>query len=74
MARPRVLEVAGDVYVVTIGRGALSTNVYLIRSGSCWTLVDAGWFGSEKTIWAAAESHIRDGSSASINGADTPAS
>ena len=56
MAKPRVSEVVRDVYIVTIGRGALSTNVYLIRSGSSWTLVDAGWFGCEKKIRAAAES------------------
>ena len=53
MAKPAVSEVAGDVHVVTIGRGALSTNVYLIRSESSGTLVDGGWFGSEKTIRAA---------------------
>ena len=56
MAKPRVLKVVRDVYAVTIGRGALSTNVYLIRSGSSWTLVDAGWLGSDKKIRAAAES------------------
>lgn len=56
MAKPRVSEAARDVYALTIGRGALSTNVYLIRSGSSWILVDAGWFGSEKKIRAAAES------------------
>ena len=56
MAKPRVSEVVRDVYIVTIGRGALSTNVYQIRSGSSWTLVDAGWFGCEKKIRAAAES------------------
>jgi glyoxylase-like metal-dependent hydrolase (beta-lactamase superfamily II) len=56
MARPRVSEVVRDVYIVTIGRGALSTNVYLIGTGSSWTLVDAGWFGSEKKIKAAADS------------------
>jgi glyoxylase-like metal-dependent hydrolase (beta-lactamase superfamily II) len=56
MAKPRVSEAARNVYALTIGRGALSTNVYLIRSGSSWTLVDAGWFGSEKKIRAAAES------------------
>jgi glyoxylase-like metal-dependent hydrolase (beta-lactamase superfamily II) len=55
MAKPTVSEVVRDVYALTIGRGALSTNVYLIRSGSSWTLVDAGWFGSEKKIRAAAE-------------------
>ena len=56
MAKPRVSEAARDVYALTIGRGALSTNVYMIRSGSSWILVDAGWFGSEKKIRAAAES------------------
>jgi glyoxylase-like metal-dependent hydrolase (beta-lactamase superfamily II) len=57
MAKPRVSEVVSDVYVVRIGRGALSTNVYLIGSrSSFWTLVDAGWVGSEKKITAAAES------------------
>jgi hypothetical protein len=56
MAKPRVLKVVRDVYAVTIGRGALSTNVYMIRSGSSWTLVDAGWLGSDKKIRAAAES------------------
>jgi hypothetical protein len=53
MADPRVSEVVSDVYVVSIGRGAFSTNVYLIRSGSTWTLVDAGWSGSEKKLAAA---------------------
>jgi hypothetical protein len=56
MANPRVSEFVSDVYVVVTGRGALSTNVYLIRSGSSWSLVDTGWPGSEKTIRAAAES------------------
>jgi glyoxylase-like metal-dependent hydrolase (beta-lactamase superfamily II) len=56
MARPTVLEVAHDVYAVGIGRGAISTNVYLIRSGSSWTLVDSGWPGSGRKIRAAAES------------------
>lgn len=56
MAKPRVSEVVSDVYLVSIGRGAFSTNVYLIRSESSWTLVDAGWYGSEKKILATAES------------------
>ena len=57
MAKPRVSEFVSDVYGLVIGRGPLSTNVYLIRSGSSWTLVDAGWPGSEeKMIVAAAES------------------
>jgi glyoxylase-like metal-dependent hydrolase (beta-lactamase superfamily II) len=49
--------VASDVHAVVLGRGAFSSNVYLIRSGSSWTLVDAGWSGNdEKTIAAVAES------------------
>ena len=49
--------VASDVHAVVLGRAAFSSNVYLIRSGSSWTLVDAGWSGNdEKTIVAAAES------------------
>jgi glyoxylase-like metal-dependent hydrolase (beta-lactamase superfamily II) len=61
MPKPRVSEVVRDLYAVTIGRGAVSTNVYLIRSGSSWTLVDAGWFGSEKKITAAAASVFGSG-------------
>jgi hypothetical protein len=55
MAKTKISEVVRDVYLVTIGRGALSTNAYLIRSGSSWTLVDAGWFASAQEIKAAAE-------------------
>ena len=56
MAKPRVSEVVSDVYAVVTGRGALSSNVYLIRSESSWTLLDAGWSNSEEEIIAAAES------------------
>ena len=55
MAIPRVSKILSDVYVVAAGRGALSSNVYLIRSDASWTLVDAGWSGSEERIVAAAE-------------------
>jgi glyoxylase-like metal-dependent hydrolase (beta-lactamase superfamily II) len=56
MAKPRVTICASDVYAVVIGRRTVSTNVYLIGSKSSWTLVDAGWPGSEGKIVAAAES------------------
>src|SRR5512132_616026 len=56
MRKPRVSEIASNVYVVKMGRGLLSSNVYLVRSGSSWALVDAGWSGSEQKIQAAAES------------------
>ena len=62
MAKPRVSEVASGVYAVVMGRGALSSNVYLIRFGPSWTLVDAGWSGNdERTIAAAAESVFGSG-------------
>jgi len=51
MGNLKVSEVASGV-----ARGAVSTNVYLVRSGLSWALVDAGWSGSEQTIQAAAES------------------
>ena len=56
MGNLKVSELATGVYAVTLGRGAVSTNVYLVRSGLSWSLVDAGWSGSEQTIKAAAES------------------
>jgi hypothetical protein len=31
-------------------KGAASSNVYLVRSGSTWTLIDAGWTSSAKAI------------------------
>ena len=55
MGQPKVSEVASGVYAVRLGRGAVAANVYLVRCGPSWTLIDAGWFGSEKPITAAAE-------------------
>lgn len=48
-------QIAPDVYLVTLGKGAASSNVYLMRSGSTWTLIDAGWTSSAKAIRTAAE-------------------
>jgi glyoxylase-like metal-dependent hydrolase (beta-lactamase superfamily II) len=52
----RASEIASNVYVLKMGRGPLSSNVYLVRSESSWALVDAGWSGSEQKIQAAADS------------------
>jgi deazaflavin-dependent oxidoreductase (nitroreductase family) len=49
-------EAAPGVHVLTLGRGALASNVCLVRSGQAWVLVDAGWPGSAATIRGAAES------------------
>lgn len=43
-------EVAADVYCLPLGRGWRAVNAYLIRTGSGWTLVDAGWKGDARAI------------------------
>jgi deazaflavin-dependent oxidoreductase (nitroreductase family) len=52
---PTPQQVAPGVYLVTLGRGAAASNVYLVRSGSTWTLIDAGWPSSAAAIRTAAE-------------------
>ena len=53
---PTAKQVAPGVWLVTLGRGAAASNVYLVGSGSAWTLVDAGWASSAQTIKTAAGS------------------
>jgi len=55
-------EVAPDVYCLG-PRGRTQTNVYFMRAGSSWTLIDAGWPKDSPSITQAAES---------LFGADTP--
>lgn len=58
-------EIARDVYCLG-PRGRSQTDVYFVRSGSSWTLIDAGWARDGPSIKQAAES---------VFGADTrPAS
>ena len=52
---PTPQEVASGVYLVALGRGAATSNVYLVGSGEMWTLVDAGWASSAEAIRRAAE-------------------
>jgi glyoxylase-like metal-dependent hydrolase (beta-lactamase superfamily II) len=52
---PAPQEIAPDVYLVALGRGAAASNVYLVRWGSSWALVDAGWSSSAAVIRTAAE-------------------
>jgi glyoxylase-like metal-dependent hydrolase (beta-lactamase superfamily II) len=49
------LEIAPDVFCVGL-RGLTQTNVYFVRAGSSWALVDAGWAGDAARIEAAARS------------------
>ncbi len=37
------MRIADDVWAVILGRGPLSTNVYLVRWAASWVLVDTGW-------------------------------
>jgi hypothetical protein len=75
MARPTVSEVAHDVYAVGIGRGALSTSIYLIRLGSSWTLVDSGWPGRQREEDpGGSRDDIRAWNPAGVDGVDPPAS
>jgi glyoxylase-like metal-dependent hydrolase (beta-lactamase superfamily II) len=48
--------VAADVYAVALGPGVLASNVYLVRSGESWVLIDAGWSGDGEVIRRAGES------------------
>ena len=56
-------EIAPDVHCLG-PHGRTQTNVYFVRSGSSWVLIDAGWAKDGSWIKRAAES---------VFGADTPA-
>ena len=54
-------EIAPDVFCLGPS-GRTQTNVYLVRSGSSWTLIDAGWPTDASRIEEAAESLFGAGS------------
>jgi glyoxylase-like metal-dependent hydrolase (beta-lactamase superfamily II) len=60
MTRPRrksgsaAWEIAPDVYCLG-PKGRTQTDVYFVRSGSSWTLIDAGWAKDAPAIKRAAE-------------------
>jgi glyoxylase-like metal-dependent hydrolase (beta-lactamase superfamily II) len=54
-------EVADGVYCLGVGRGITASNVYFVRSGTSWTLIDAAWPGRGKLIRTAAESLFGNG-------------
>jgi glyoxylase-like metal-dependent hydrolase (beta-lactamase superfamily II) len=55
-AGPCPEEIAAGVYQVETGRGFTRANVYLVRSGPGWVLIDTAWPGRGQLIKAAAES------------------
>ena len=55
-AGPRPEEIAPGVYRVATGRGLTEANVYLVRSGPGWVLIDTAWPHRGQLIKAAAES------------------
>jgi glyoxylase-like metal-dependent hydrolase (beta-lactamase superfamily II) len=50
------LEIAPGVHLLAVGRGLLRANVYFVRSGPSWTLVDAASANCGRLIREAAES------------------
>ncbi len=59
-ARALATEIAPDVHLLGPW-GRTQTNVYLVRDGSSWILVDAGWEGDGPRIQAAARSLLGPG-------------
>jgi glyoxylase-like metal-dependent hydrolase (beta-lactamase superfamily II) len=55
-------ETASGVYCLTVGKGLMRANVYFVRSGPSWTLVDTGAPDSAPAIQKAAESLFGAGS------------
>jgi glyoxylase-like metal-dependent hydrolase (beta-lactamase superfamily II) len=53
--QPRPQEVASGVYRLETGRGLTESNVYFVRSGPSWVLVDAAWPGRGPAIQEAGD-------------------
>jgi glyoxylase-like metal-dependent hydrolase (beta-lactamase superfamily II) len=49
-------EVAHGVYCLEVGKGITRSNVYFVRSGSSWTLIDTGSAHCDRAIQEAAAS------------------
>ncbi|GAB3309717.1 hypothetical protein GCM10027451_19760 [Geodermatophilus aquaeductus] len=56
MRVPVAREIAPGVHLLRMGRGALASNAYLVRSEPGWVLIDCAWAGSATAIRSAAES------------------
>ncbi len=49
-------EIASNVYCMEVGSGIMRSNVYFVRSGSSWVLIDTGSAKCDREIQQAAES------------------
>ena len=48
-------QIGEDVWALVLGRRPLDTNVYLVRSGTGWVLIDTGWPRNGPAVQGAAE-------------------
>src|SRR5512142_227280 len=53
---PQPKEIAAGVYCLEVGTGIVRSNVYFVRSGPSWVLIDTGSAKCEREILEAAES------------------
>ena len=53
---PQPKEIASGVYYLEVGTGIMRSNVYFVRSGSSWVLIDTGSAKCDQEIQKAAES------------------
>jgi len=49
-------EIASGVYCLEVGKGIVRSNVYFVRSGTSWVLIDSGSAKCDREIQGAAES------------------
>ena len=49
-------QIASGVYCIEVGKGIMRSNVYFVRSGSSWVLIDTGSAKCDREIQKAAES------------------
>ena len=58
-------EIASGVMLMTAGSGPMASNLYLVRSGQAWAMVDCGWGGSAEHVRQAVEEVVGPGHSPS---------
>lgn len=63
LTEPR--EIASGMLMMTAGSGPLAVNLYLVRSGPSWALVDCGWPHSAEPVRRAVERVLGPGNAPS---------